>query len=387
MSQVVIIGCGLVGAAIAYELSAITNLKITVLDRQLPAQGSTGAALGVLMGAISQKKKGRAWKLREHSLRTYEMWVPELEKVTAQSIRFNRDGLVRLIFGDDNLEKWEALRTIRHDQGWPLEIWPRSELDQRYPGIGEYVGDRMITGAIYSGGDRQIDPKALTYALIAACKQRGVTFHFETEVCGLDLSSDAAFSTHPHLILTPSTSLQADWVIISAGLETTGLTEGVQHPVDIRPVLGQAMRVRLPLSVVAEAMSSQVANDMSTFQPVLTGNDVHVIPLGVKDVHQEYWVGATVEFPDDHGSVMADEALFQQMWAGAIAFYPVLANADILERWSGNRPRPFGRPAPIVEPLAGSSQVIVAAGHYRNGVLLAPATAHLVKEFMGYGDS
>ncbi len=58
MSNVVIIGCGIIGAAIAYELSQVPGLTITVLDRQAPAQGSTGAALGVLMGAISQKIKG-----------------------------------------------------------------------------------------------------------------------------------------------------------------------------------------------------------------------------------------------------------------------------------------------------------------------------------------
>ena len=133
MSQVVIIGCGLVGAAIAYELSAIASLQITVLDRQPPAQGSTGAALGVLMGTISQKKKGRAWALREYSLRTYETWVPQLEQGTGQTIRFNRDGLVRLIFDDDDLETWNTLKTIRREQGWPLEIWSRPELDERYP--------------------------------------------------------------------------------------------------------------------------------------------------------------------------------------------------------------------------------------------------------------
>ena len=71
------------------------------------------------------------------------------------------------------------------------------------------------------------------------------------------------------------------------------------------------------------------------------------------------------------------------MWEEAIAFDPALAKAEMVRRWSGNRPRPFGRPAPIVEPLAGYPQVILAAGHYRNGVLLAPATAHLVKELMG----
>ena len=57
------------------------------------------------MGAISQKKKGRAWAMREHSLRTYEAWVPELEQMTGQSIPFNQDGLVYLTFDDEDGEK------------------------------------------------------------------------------------------------------------------------------------------------------------------------------------------------------------------------------------------------------------------------------------------
>ncbi len=55
--KVAVVGCGIVGAAIAYELSQIPNVSVTVLDRQFPAQAATGAALGVLMGAISQKPR------------------------------------------------------------------------------------------------------------------------------------------------------------------------------------------------------------------------------------------------------------------------------------------------------------------------------------------
>lgn len=382
MNRVVIIGCGLVGAAIAYELSAIADLDITVLDRHSPAQGSTGAALGVLMGVISQKKKGRAWRWREHSLRTYEAWVPALEKATGQIIHFNRDGLVRLTFADDDLEKWEALRAIRLEQGWDLAVWDRQQLDEQCPGIGERMGDRQITGAIYSPCDRQVDPKALTHGLVNASQQRDVTFHFDANVCSFDLHRDGhsdggIAKRHPHIIHTESESFRADWVIIAAGLGATGLTQVMQHPVDIRPVLGQALRIRLPqeFSMVQD----------NPFRPVVTGNDTHIIPLEQdKAGHAEYWVGATVEFPDDEGSVTANADMFQQMWERAIAVYPALAQAKVLEQWSGNRPRPFGRPAPIVEPMTGYSQVILAAGHYRNGVLLAPATARIVKDMMGY---
>jgi glycine oxidase len=55
MSQVVVIGCGIIGAAIAYELSLVAGLQITVLERQQPAQGATGAALGVLMATATKQ--------------------------------------------------------------------------------------------------------------------------------------------------------------------------------------------------------------------------------------------------------------------------------------------------------------------------------------------
>jgi glycine/D-amino acid oxidase-like deaminating enzyme len=110
------------------------------------------------------------------------------------------------------------------------------------------------------------------------------------------------------------------------------------------------------------------------FQPVITGNDIHVVPLG----NSEYWVGATVEFPTDSGKVLADGDRLQAVWHGAIEMCPDLKNATILKTWSGLRPRP-DRPAPIVERLSGYTNVWVATGHYRNGVLLAPATALAVR--------
>ncbi|MGC9505715.1 FAD-dependent oxidoreductase, partial [Baaleninema sp.] len=97
MMKIAIVGCGIVGAAIAYELSRVSGLEITVFEKENPASASTGAALGVLMGAISQKKpKSRAWKLREASLRRYETLIPELEAQLDRSIPRNDNGLTTL---------------------------------------------------------------------------------------------------------------------------------------------------------------------------------------------------------------------------------------------------------------------------------------------------
>ena len=76
--KIAIIGCGIVGAAIAYELSLVKGLDITLIDQKAPASGSTNAALGILIGIISRKTKGRAWRLREASMQRYPTLISEL---------------------------------------------------------------------------------------------------------------------------------------------------------------------------------------------------------------------------------------------------------------------------------------------------------------------
>lgn len=358
MKQVVIIGCGIVGATIAYELSQIPELQITVLDRQLPAQGSTGAALGVLMGSISQKKaNSRAWRLRRDSMQRYETLIPELEARTGRHIPYNRHGILQLCFDADEIVKWEKWIEIRHSQGLKLAWWTIEALQERYPQI---EGDRLL-GAVYSPDDRQVDPVVLTQALVEAATAAGVTFHFDAMVTGV---KEASLSKCQHLE-TSIGEFSADWLIVAAGLGSTPLTTALKQPVTVKPVLGQALHLKLPASACLP-------------QPVVTGEDIHIVPLG----ETECWVGATVEFPDDGGEIVADEQQLQAVLAGAIAFCPMLSQAQVLRQWSGLRPRPEGQAAPIIGYLEGYRNVLLATGHYRNGVLLAPATAQEITQLL-----
>ena len=86
MTRIAIVGCGVVGATLAYELSRHDSLDIHVIDQGNPAQGSTQAALGVLMGIISHKVKGRNWRLRRDSIERYKTLIPELESTLGRSI-------------------------------------------------------------------------------------------------------------------------------------------------------------------------------------------------------------------------------------------------------------------------------------------------------------
>lgn len=371
MSKIIIVGCGVVGATIAYELSLIPQLEITVIEKDdSPASGSTGAALGIMMAVISGKTKGRAWRLREASLKRYQSLIPELEAKTGSKIPVNYDGIFKLLFAEDKLDKWQKLAQKRDEQGWRLEILTPTQVQERCLG----VATENLIGAVYSPEDRQINPQILTTTLVAAAQANGVEFLFKTD-CQLPrvTCSRGNFDAEPRIFnqvkVTGGTKLECDQLIIAAGLGSAQLTESLAAAVDIRPVLGQALKLEFAQDF-----------DHDSFLPIITGDDIHLVPLG----DRQYWLGATVEFPGEDGVVTAGVNLLDEVKQKAEAFYPAIANAKILSSWQGMRPRPYGQAAPVIGKLAGYENVWLATAHYRNGVLLAPGTAQEIKQLLGF---
>jgi glycine/D-amino acid oxidase-like deaminating enzyme len=301
------------------------------------------------MGIISQKTKGRAWQLRQQGIQYYHRLLPHLQALTGLKIAHNSQGIFKLLTAADNLLQWQTLAHQRSAQGWPLELWAADAIHQQLP----YLHPHSYTSAVYSPADWQIHPAQLTTALVAAAQSQGSKFRWQTTVLQIDRQQ----------LITTAGPIDTDWTIVAAGLGSTALTASLQQTIELMPVLGQAIHCRL---------SSPLAP--GSFQPVVTCDDVHLVPLG----HSEYWVGATLEFPTG-AAVCAQAAPLDALWAKAIAYCPALAPAEIVRTWSGLRPRPVGRPAPVILCLPGQERVLVATGHYRNGVLLAPATAAAIR--------
>lgn len=383
MTRVMVLGSGIVGAAIAYELSLVAELEVIVLDPHFPGQGATRAALGVLMAVISQKLKGKGLKLRLASLKRYETLIPELEAQIQCPIPYNRAGILKLSQTPTELATWPTLIAARSQQGWPLIPLNAAQLQASYPQINT---DSFPHG-LFSPGDRQVHPLILTQALVTAAQQNGVEFRSGEAAMAIPAQplwgngmepamGDAPGLHHPQTlntctgVVTTRTTYSADWVVICAGIQSSTLLRSLPQPpppatapLEIQPVLGQALRLRVPQTFT---MASE---------PVITAHDIHVVPLG----NGQYWLGATVEFGEGLQPPQPDPAGLARIWEQATAFYPALSQGEILETWSGLRPRPVGRPAPIVEPVAGYANLLLATGHYRNGVLLAPITAEMIK--------
>jgi glycine oxidase len=365
-TRISIIGCGIIGATIAYELSRSTNdCQIDVYDSQPPAQAATGAALGVLMGIISQKIKGRAWNFRRDSIRRYQTLIPELEQATRTKIPVNSQGIVKLLSPEEDLSKWTQLATIRHEQEWELALWNARQLSTNLPQIvggASPLENRQFAGtAVYSPQDLQVDPVALTTALVAAAKLNGVNFHFDRAIESIEADNPDCCE----LLSANLPNITSDRVIVTAGLGATSLL-APHAPIEIQPVLGQAVQIRL-----AQPLGNPA------FQPVIVNEDVNIVPCGGND----YWVGATVEFPVD-GVMVSDPACLELLDKIAISTCPDLANGEIVRTWQGLRPRPNHRPAPVIDRVGKNQRILVATGHYRNGILLAPATARIIGDML-----
>ncbi|WP_448573834.1 NAD(P)/FAD-dependent oxidoreductase [Trichothermofontia sp.] len=436
MSQVMIIGAGIIGATIAYELSRIPNLQITVLEQEPEStffpiaetvtenhafahrRVASHAALGILVGVSSQKRTGRAWNLRQASIRRYHSLIPELTTLTGQAITHNPQGLLHLLTADANLTHWQQLCEYRTRQGFQLDWLSPEQLRDRYPDLNL----APIVAGVHSPQDLQIQPTSLLRALITAARRQGVQFHFATPVTGFSPLRPEDAAIPPDMILaalaqkrslsalaserrmlatskaqtvttvhTQTNTFPADWIILAPGLGANRLTAHLyQYPpppkpdlddrridwrgsewqsVALQPVLGQALQV----FYCGRPLASPIP------WPAITQNDVHIVPLSAND----FAIGATVEFRHPRGLVMPNSTALEQVWEQAIAILPALADALWVNAWYGLRPRPEHQPAPIIEKLVGYTNVILATGHYRNGILLAPATAQQVSTLMG----
>lgn len=365
VKRIVIVGCGVVGAAIAYEVSRCPGFEVLLLDRHTPGSESTAAALGIAMAVSSQRVRGRHWQLRQQSLERYQELLPELESLTGQSIQRNPQGIVNLCFEADRLERWRSLQQHRQRQGYRLDIWSPAQLRDYCPHLDP--GDALA--AIYSPQDFQVNPQQLTQALVAGACRQGAQVVWGESVQGFETVAGEA-GQGCTAVLSCGHRYPADGVVLAAGLGSLPLTQHLQAPLALGPVLGQGARLELPQSL-----------GQPDFQPVINAHDRHLVPLG----QGSYWVGASVEFPPTADlanpvALLPQAEQLDQVIAGVIAYCPGLGAAQISDRWFGLRPRPQHQAAPVIQPLAGFTNIWLATGHYRNGVLLAPATALEIRD-------
>ncbi len=353
---IAVVGAGIVGSATAWWLGHCGAEVVWIAPQHpdQPEERASQGALGVLMGHCSRRRRGRSWQLRRSAMNLWQQWLPFLGPIPQQW------GLTVLCHRLDEVEALQALAFHRQEEGFPLVWRSREELIDCWP----LLTDADLQGGLWSPQDGQLDPAPLLHALATGAEQLGVQ-RWPARVKSLQHKCG-----HWHLQLQADHTNHLQTCHVSAVVLCTGLGTGQllatvdwgnPFPWPMAPVVGQAAELHCPM-LPPEALPG----------PVVWGG-VNIIP---RPQNQYLWLGATVE----SGS-QGREHCFTQMVQLEDRAPPWLRQAQVVGRWQGLRPRPVGKPAPLLEVVAPG--LLLTSGHYRNGILLAPVTALWTSQQLG----
>ncbi len=342
MTDVLIIGAGIIGASCAWRLSQ-AGLSVKVLDRNAPGSEASQAALGVLTFHGRPETMFEPFRLLARKSRNlYPAVIDELEDAVGERVFFRQEGQLLLAMNDDDLSSLEDTFRVNRAEGVELERASIEEALMLEPNLNP-----EISGAVFSPHDAWVDNTALTQAVVRAAQQAGADFE-QAEVTAVETDSGRTTG-----VQAGKKRYDADWVVLAAGAWS-----GQIWDVPVKPRRGQAYTV-----------------EGSYFKRVIHSPRGYIVPKG----DSQTMLGATVEdvgfdltnTPEGLGAV--SKAVFE--------ISPILETSTFAGAWAGLRP---GTPDDL--PIIGSSDeftnLVIATGHFRNGILLAPITAELVRQIV-----
>ncbi len=335
MAEVVVVGAGIIGCAVAHEL-ARRGARVTVLEAREPGQGATQASAGVLAPYIEAPGESMLQRLCVEGLGLWDEFIDRVRRDSSIDVEYRRTGTLEVALDDAEADHLREAARALASKGVRSELLDPAEALAIEPALAP-----ATTAALFVPQHGYVNAPALTRALALAAQASGATFRTGVRV---DRVEPAA--------------LKADAVILAAGswsgqVDTPGAT-----PMPVRPVRGQLLHLRR-------------APDTRFPSRVVWGSRCYSVPWSDGTL----LVGATVE---EVGFAEETTVAGIQMLLNAVGeLLPATHAARFLQARVGLRPATPDS-LPVIGESADTPGVFYATGHYRNGILLAPITARLI---------
>ncbi|RSL28877.1 glycine oxidase ThiO [Salibacterium salarium] len=346
--DVLIIGGGVNGCSIAYQLSK-RNIKVAVLEKTRVGAEASSAAAGMLGAQAEIKEKSPFFDFARQSRDMFPELVPELEEKSGVSVSFIKNGMLKVADSEMEKERLLEMLAFQKQEGEQVEWFTNRDIQDMERGI---TGDNF--GGLYIRGDGQVKAAELTKAYARAAAFEGAEIYEDTPVLNILKENKKAIG-----VQTPAGAVYADKVVLAGGAwSNMTVSEEDQLP-PLVPVKGECVSLR-PVKPVIDT--------------TLHASDFYLVPKPGGSII----IGAT-EHEGEMGKKVSAGAV-QSLLSKAFSLVPDLQQAEWETAWTGVRPQTFdGKPYLGRSPIDG---LWIAAGHYRNGILLSALTGKWMADLM-----
>lgn len=345
-TEVLIIGGGVIGCSIAYEL-AKRGISNTIVERHRVASGATQAAAGMLAAQAEFIEHPALCRLAQKSRDQFPRLIEELHELTSIHTGYAGTGILRVAMDGDDVASFQQRNQLvadRHEMKWLSSTDAIALESELSPSIG---------GALLLPKDRQLQAPLYAAALAQAAIQLGTTILEYTNVerllmkdgrvCGVQLADRTLYANH---------------VVLVAGLYSSNVLNSIGLSLPLHPVKGECVAVR---------------HVRRLLQHTVYTNNGYLVPK----TNGEIIIGATV-IPNSYELHVSADSIVSLL-SRAAELIPAIEEAAIVRTWAGLRPETATR-LPYIGAHPDLEQLWIAAGHYRNGILLSPITAEIIAD-------
>jgi glycine oxidase len=348
--QIIVMGGGIVGLSCALELQR-RGYQVIVLEPQRCGGQASGAAAGML-APYSENVEGPDdfFQLCLESLRLYPEWQQAVRDMSGQSFEYTESGSLYVAYHDADLLALEGRLLWQRQFGSSGVIVEGEALRRMEP---------LLTGearaALYTPEESHIYAPHYVRALELACKRLGV--HIFEELKQLEI---VKWQSGIVVRVADGRYFEADQLLVCSGAWAQQLAETFHMNIPVYPIRGQICAY--------EAASKPVSHMVFCNQGYLVGKANGTLVCGASEDVAGYDTAVTAK---GIGRL--------QNWNKQL--FPFLEQQTPFHSWAGLRPATQDG-FPLIGPVPETNRVVLAVGHYRNGILLSPATARLAAEFI-----
>ena len=369
MYDVIIIGGGIIGSSVAWQLSR-RKKKVLVIERKDTCSGSAGATDGVV--GYHTKKPGLQLDLAVQSIEMFRTLNRDLETNVEYGLEA---GGMQPVEDKDQWDMLEAMATEQRKSGVDIRMISAEEACAIEPNLNP-----DIYGALWSPTGGKVNPLAMTFGYARAAKKLGAEYLTETPVTDIIIEGGRAVGVN-----TPAGEFRADCIVNAAGAWAGKVAALAGLDMPIKPRKGQLM-ITEPIGPFLKATVQCALYNVIKFRPE-TIKDPTVLKIGASlSIEQQesggLIIGGTREFADyeEENTFEAVETIIRR----AVRFFPALKDVSIIRCFSGFRPY-----TPDGLSLMGEVRTLpgfyMAAGHEGDGIALAPITGRLMAEMIAEG--